>query len=704
MLHFLNNISIGRRLLSSVVLFLLTLGFATYGAYTSIGANIDFATQEKKGNVYQRPLSGLLLDTGKLRIELAKFQVGHGDDAALQAALKAINSGMKGLQQVQAEVGEDLQFTDEGLKSRSRENLDMGKVQAKWQALADAVGKSPKGDYDTAVASFIADLRGMVAHSGDTSNLILDPDLDSYYLMDITLLALPQTLDRLSVIGATLYPQLDASHTMTQAERTEAAVMARMLSESDVTRIDGDVDTSLKEDKNFYGVSQSYQDITPTLRADYDAKNKALIDMLQDIAAGKDVTAQALAATVEAAQDSGYAFLTRGYDELDQLLTYRTADYRQQQVKSILISLAGMIVSLVFFLLVMRTVTRPLGELTQTMLKLAGNDLTVTVAYAEARSEIGAMAGSIQTFKDNARKIQAMQMVQAEKDRQAELEKKQAVADLAAGFEASVGKIVQTVAAASAELQGNAASLSDISSRTGKQTAAVSAASEESSVSVQVVASAAEELSSSIGEISRQVDSSVDMIAQAVTHIDKTNETVRGLADSSTRIGAVVQLINDIAGQTNLLALNATIEAARAGEAGKGFAVVASEVKNLAGQTGRATEEISASITSMQEVAAQVVQAIQTVSDIVGRINGVSGNIAAAVTQQSAATREIAKNIEQVSTSTTQVSDSIAMVTEGAGESQRGATRVLDAADALSQQSTHLKQEVDQFLGRIRQS
>ena len=207
-------------------------------------------------------------------------------------------------------------------------------------------------------------------------------------------------------------------------------------------------------------------------------------------------------------------------------------------------------------------------------------------------------------------------------------------------FETSVGTVVETVSAAADEMQTTAQSVSSTAEQTSRQATAVAAAAEQASANVQTVASAAEELSSSISEISRQVSQSTRIAGEAVAEVRGANEKVQGLATAAQKIGEVVALITDIADQTNLLALNATIEAARAGDAGKGFAVVASEVKNLANQTARATEEISAQIGGIQGATEDAVSAIGSIGGIINQINEITSTIAAAVEEQGAATQE----------------------------------------------------------------
>ncbi len=219
---------------------------------------------------------------------------------------------------------------------------------------------------------------------------------------------------------------------------------------------------------------------------------------------------------------------------------------------------------------------------------------------------------------------------------------------------------------------------------------------------MQTVATASEQLSSSIAEISQQVAKAAAIAGRAVEETRQTDGTVQGLAETAGRIGAVVKLINDIAGQTNLLALNATIEAARAGEAGKGFAVVASEVKSLANQTAKATEDISAQVAAVQAVTKEAVDAIKRIGGTIGEVSSVATSIASAVEEQGAATQEITRNTQAAAKRTKEVNEHIAGVSEGANATGSAAQGVRSSAEALGDQANKLRAQVNDFLAKIR--
>ena len=297
-------------------------------------------------------------------------------------------------------------------------------------------------------------------------------------------------------------------------------------------------------------------------------------------------------------------------------------------------------------LVLARSITRPLARMTSALKALAAGDRLVEVPETNRRDEIGEMAKAAEVFKANANSIERMMAEQKEAKALAVAEQHATLNRMADSFEAEVGTMVKLLASGSGELKTTAESLTGTAGQSTRQAGLMVASAEGASAGVQSVASAAEELSASIAEISRQVAQSTRMTGQAVAEAQRTDGIVRALADGAQKIGDVVGLITSIAGQTNLLALNATIEAARAGDAGKGFAVVASEVKNLAAQTGRATEEIGAQVTQIQAATKQAVEAISGISTTIEQISATATSIASAVEEQGAATAEIARNVQ----------------------------------------------------------
>ncbi|WP_132256693.1 methyl-accepting chemotaxis protein [Methylobacterium segetis] len=269
-------------------------------------------------------------------------------------------------------------------------------------------------------------------------------------------------------------------------------------------------------------------------------------------------------------------------------------------------------------------------------------------------------------------------------------------------FEATVLDIIGLVSSSASELQVTAETMTATAATAASQSTTVAAAAEEAASNVGTVAAAAEELGASVEEIGRQVGGSADLARIAVAEADHTSALVLELNAAVARIGDVAGMISGIASQTNLLALNATIEAARAGEAGRGFAVVAAEVKDLAGQTAHATEEIAGQIARIQASTDQAVTAIGGITGRIQQISAVATSIAAAVEQQGAATQEIVRNISQAAMGTEEVTSNITRVAGAAEETGEAASRVLGASFDVSRRSETLAAEVQRFIQTVR--
>ena len=353
-------------------------------------------------------------------------------------------------------------------------------------------------------------------------------------------------------------------------------------------------------------------------------------------------------------------------------------------------------------MLMVRRVTKPLRAVTEALTGLAEGRIDVDIRHTDRHDEIGAIARTIDVFRNNRIERRQLEAERISAEKLAMDKRKAELSQFVEDFRTKIGGIIERVLKSSGQFEKDAQQLSVTAHSTAEMSGQSANASRQASEHVRDAAAASNELSQSIVEISRRAQESNNVAAEAVKQASATDERMAELSTAGDRIGDVVKLITSIAEQTNLLALNATIEAARAGDAGRGFAVVAQEVKTLAGQTAKATDEISAHIVNMQRATGESVDANKAIGLTIERISEITTSISSAVEQQGAATQSIAKGVEAAASGTLHVADNIERVAKGAGETGTTSGQMLKSAQALSEVSIHLKDEVEKFLDSVR--
>lgn len=361
-----SRMSIGRKIFLIAASFALPIGVLTYLMVVNINSSIDFAAQELRGNAYQRHLE-----------ELLRLVQGHQLNNLAVAVTEVsksiqgkIGASFEGLIDEDRRLGAALQFTEEGLTKRNRLHAQAKNVHDEWQALAKALSKANPGreNADKQYDHLAGDLKTMITHAGDTSNLILDPDLDSYYLMDVTLLALPQTQDRLARVARFGHDVL-ARGKATQEERVQMAVHGAMLQESDLDRITASTETSFNEDANFFGISPTLQGNLKPALAKYQDAAKKFIALTQQVAAadGAAVSAVNFLKAGIAAREASFEYWNVAVGELDRLLQHRVRDFESKRAWSLgMAALAVLAASLMAFFL-MQSIAKPLGGLVKSL-------------------------------------------------------------------------------------------------------------------------------------------------------------------------------------------------------------------------------------------------------------------------------------------------------------------------------------------------
>lgn len=584
---------------------------------------------------------------------------------------------------------------DEGFSSaEATSDLNAALLGVNWPSKALARNE--------ATAKAIAAARALIVKVGDGSNLTLDPDLDSFYTMDMAVLKLPEAMDRAGNLIALVREYKGKAH-LSDDEKAELTVQLGLFESAAVGTM-GSLDGAYKGNadgmvkKNLDSMAQNFAKSS----AAYGAGMKELVSIMRDDAKRASLNLTSINAQYAAVMKDMDVLWAATAKDLNRLLMDRINGFYARLWLMMGIGLSVVAFALMMSWLSSRSIISSINMLDARIRELATQDLSAEIAEANGKDEIAQIAKAVAYFRDAT--IQKLDDANSD-ERKKELMATQraALCEVGEKIKASVGLIVQSLQQVAGDISGSTGTVQESSSVTRQNLGVAIEKLNEASGDVNTVLAAVTELSSSIAEISSQAARSTSDTTEALTRASEAKIVAQRLADNSQKITQITGLINAIAQQTNLLALNATIEAARAGEAGRGFAVVAAEVKSLATQTAKATEEIELQVGEIVNASGEMLNAVDLISNSIGNIDSVSTSIAGAVEQQNAATQEINFSLTRATSGTSMAVQAINMLPESAAEAEMASNELSQLANNLNELAGKLTSEVDDLVNELTQ-
>jgi methyl-accepting chemotaxis protein len=544
---------------------------------------IDFARWELYGNEYLRPAADVL-DSALARKALARrYLTGQGSAKVELAKIDAeLSVQLKSLEEVDAKLTDPLKTGSRELRERNRQSSAPEVLRATWEQLTKLT--DPKAS-EEAHGKFIADIRTLITHVGDSSKLILDPDLDTYYLMDAFLLKEPDIIDRISQMGDQVESILNLKTVTLEQRENLAGEIALLRAAADGLK--ADIETAVNETPNFGRNDQLKSTAVRQLRTvTSDVDN--LISMTIEQIIRRDTpaaTAAEYAKAVQSAVGSNMRLWRVLLEEQDKMLVSRMKGDLFRRSTALGTAALAVLFSVLLGALVMRTVTYPVAQVVAVANRIARGEIPETMEWQETHDEMGVLLAGINSmlkFLDLRNTIQTLQQSAV------------MLTDALREMDQHSNEAEQQITRQAAALHETQATAQQI-----KQTSQLAAQKAE------VVLRVAEQADT----LGRSGESAIEHSLGGLTDIrlqfQEVARCIKELNDRTIQIGSITQTVKDLADQSNMLALNAAIEAVRSGEHGKGFAVVAREIRSLADQSIQATNRV-------QEILESTSQAIRT--------------------------------------------------------------------------------------------
>jgi methyl-accepting chemotaxis protein WspA len=669
------SLTIANKLTLIGVAFSVPIAMLLYFMITGINNNIRFAELEIDGEMLLEPLRDLTIAVPRHQ------RLSDRSGPELLETTSQINRLFDDLKSIRNKVGDRLQISAAGLRTASMEELLPETLSQQWQDLRDRGSQLSQADRQQRYDELTQKLSRLVTRIGDSSNLILDPDLDSYYLMDVSVVGLPLAQTRINDI-LNLGNRILQRPTITTQDRFAFNSQAAALTSIDTVRTDVGLTTALREDENFNGVSSSLQSALPPVKGDFLGKLTQFSKTLDQL------SRSGTKANVSEMINQGNQLLATSQTldksirtELVKLLQKRIQSYQTQRLNYLLWSALAIALAVGMIYRISTSINRRLRHLIVIAEAITAGDLSIPV-QVDSTDEIGQLLLSNRLMVDNLNSL-ISQMQQS-------------------GIQVSsvATELSATTKEQEATVQEQAQSTSYILQSLGQ----VSALTDQLATSMDNVL----RLSAATAEAAGKGQTDLSHMSQSMAAMDKASSSISSrlqtINEKADNITSVVTTITKVADQTNLLSLNASIEAEKAGEYGRGFAVVAREIRRLADQTAVATLEIERMVKEMQSaVTAGVMEMDNFIAKVNHSVTDVE-KIGGQLDQITDQVQTITSNYEGVNQAMRQQADSSHQVKEAMGNLDEGMRHTTEALRdtygsiaQLTEAASGLRQQVSRF-------
>jgi len=677
---------ISTRLALAAIVFFVPAAVMTYFIVSGLQATIDFASLEIKGLDFERPLGDAMAAAARL---------GPGMD---EQAGRTIDTAMARMKSLSGEY-RILALDPEGIRLHEG-GVRIDHAASEWDRLSRSWSPEMRDQLS-------GDLFSLVSYVGNTSNLILDPDLDSYYAMDVVVVYLPTAIKRLSSIRAAADAALGTDRVAAEDARRRLGVLAAFLKQDDRDLIVSSIKTVLGEDKNFYGTSPSLQSRIPPLSQAYSEKTAALADLLEDWFSGRaKPSADEFGAAWSSALDASTALFDPLSEELAVLLGIRIAAYQGKVLIALAASTASILLAFLVLLLVDKGIVSSIAAIRGSTKRISESlDLSERVAIDELgeRTELGILGADV-----NSLVASLMGVISGLKSAQAQLS---SIGDelgaSSAGTRVAVARISERVEGVRGKARYQTGCVSDSSLAVDQVTAGIErldAAISEQAASVSEASASIEQMVGNIGSISTSIDRMAQEFHGLASAADEgkatqsaADERIGVITERSKALVEANEIIATIASQTNLLAMNAAIEAAHAGEVGKGFAVVADEIRRLA-------ETAADQAFSVQNELSQVQAAIDEAVASSGDAQASFERVARKIEEMGSFVEEVRRAIDEQRLGSTQVLEALRALNEltssvrtDSSEMSTGNAKVLEGMKRLEAASSEIASSMEEM-------